>query len=162
MKDRDVTIVVVILLAFAASTFYGENYFNKDQSISAQAFYDNSNSKCAQLLTREKVSVIGDKVERKTTNYDRYDEDCVAVDYMNWRELLKKFPVYWDGGSNTDIVAENNIYYVDVMFVHQGKDFKSTVSVPDLENIIVKVEQMRKDFVKQTAEVIKEAFSEEE
>ena len=55
-----------------------------------------------------------------------------------------------------------DIYYVDVMFVNQGKDFKSTVSVPDLENIIVKVEQMRKDFVKQTAEVIKQAFSEEE
>jgi hypothetical protein len=36
------------------------------------------------------------------------------------------------------------------------------VGVPDLKNIIVKVEQMRKDFVKQTAEVIKQAFSEEE
>ena len=55
-----------------------------------------------------------------------------------------------------------DIYYVDVKFINQGKDFKSTVSVPDLENIIVKVEQMRKDFVKQTAEVIKQAFSEEE
>jgi hypothetical protein len=55
-----------------------------------------------------------------------------------------------------------DIYYVDVMFVNQGKDFKSTVSLPDLENIIVKVEQMRKNFVKQTAEVIKQAFSEEE
>jgi|TARA_Y100000015_G_scaffold30992_1_gene30479 hypothetical protein len=56
-----------------------------------------------------------------------------------------------------------DIYYVDIVFVNQGNfNFKSQVGVPDLKNIIVKVEQMRKDFVKQTAEVIKEAFSEEE
>lgn len=89
------------------------------------------------------------------------------IDHKDW--IVKRLDKQRGGISfmtpNVDgeiYLTWGDIYYVDVMFVNQGKHFKSTVSVPDLENIIVKVEQMRKDFVKQTAEVIKQAFSKEE
>ena len=89
------------------------------------------------------------------------------IDHKNWitKRLDKERGGITFMTPNVDgaiYLTWGDIYYVDVMFVNQGKDFKSTVSVSDLENILIKVEEMRKNFVKQTAEVIKEAFKEEE
>ena len=89
------------------------------------------------------------------------------IDHKNWitKRLDKERGGITFMTPNVDgaiYLTWGDIYYVDVMFVNQGKDFKSTVSVSDLENILIKVEKMRKNFVKQTTEVIKEAFKEEE
>ena len=88
------------------------------------------------------------------------------IDHKNWitKRLDKERGGITFMTPNVDgaiYLTWGDIYYVDVMFVNQGKDFKSTVSVSDLENILIKVEKMRKNFVKQTTEVIKEAFKEE-
>jgi len=89
------------------------------------------------------------------------------IDHKNWitKRLDKERGGITFMTPNVDgaiYLTWGDIYYVDVMFVNQGKDFKSTVSVSDLENILIRVEEMRKNFVKQTTEVIKEAFKEEE
>ncbi len=51
-----------------------------------------------------------------------------------------------------------DIYYVDITFVNQGKEFKEKVQVNDLISILGKIEQMRNDFIKGAAASIMEAF----
>ena len=56
-----------------------------------------------------------------------------------------------------------DIYFVDIKFVNQNnKEFKSAVSITELESIAIKIEEMRKDYVKKMSEMLKTNFREEE
>jgi len=90
------------------------------------------------------------------------------IDHKNWitKRLDKERGGITFMTPNVDgaiYLTWGDVYYADIMFINQkDKTFKSLVSVHDLENILIKVEEMRKNFVKQTTEVIKETFKEEE
>ena len=56
----------------------------------------------------------------------------------------------------------SDIYHVDVDFVHSKKNFNSQVTLGELDQILVLLEEQRQSFVKNMANLIKEAFSKSE
>ena len=56
----------------------------------------------------------------------------------------------------------SDIYHVNVDFVHSKKNFTSQVTLGELDQILVLLEEQRQSFVKNMANMIKEAFSKSE
>ena len=56
----------------------------------------------------------------------------------------------------------SDLYHVDVNFVNTKKNFNSQVTLGELDQILVLLEEQRQSFVKSMANMIKEAFSKSE
>ena len=56
----------------------------------------------------------------------------------------------------------SDLYHVDVDFVHTKKNFNSQVTLGELDQILVLLEEQRQSFVKSMGNMIKEAFSKSE
>ena len=121
MRDRNITIAVVLLLAFAASAVYD------DSAGTGQAFLQ-GNQKCAQpfgAYTMEKVmdGSIPSKVEIKSSNYKRKDGSCTREDIIKYNQLMKVPRVTnWETyNDHKDISIGNELIVVDAvnMFNHK-------------------------------------------
>tara|TARA_B100001559_G_scaffold209847_1_gene175829 strand:- start:266 stop:607 length:342 start_codon:yes stop_codon:yes gene_type:complete len=89
------------------------------------------------------------------------------INYDSWiaRKIDKErggIELYTPNVEGEIYLTWGDIYYVDIKFVNQDKEFKSTVNPNELENIIIEIEKMRKNYVKQMSEMLKSKFSEEE
>lgn len=56
----------------------------------------------------------------------------------------------------------SDLYHVDVNFVHTKKNFNSQVTLGELDQILVLLEEQRQSFVRSMGNMIKEAFSKSE
>ena len=56
----------------------------------------------------------------------------------------------------------SDLYHVNVDMVHTKKNFTSQVSLGELDQILLLLEEQRQSFVKSMANMIKEAFSKSE
>jgi len=90
------------------------------------------------------------------------------INYASWiaRQIHKErggIELYTPNVEGEIYLTWGDIYFVDIKFVNQNnKEFKSAVSITELESIVIKIEEMRKDYVKKMSEMLKTNFREEE
>jgi len=90
------------------------------------------------------------------------------INYASWiaRQIHKErggIELYTPNVEGEIYLTWGDIYFVDIKFVNQNnKEFKSTVNPKELEDIIIKIEEMRKNYVRQMSEMLKTNFREEE
>jgi len=89
------------------------------------------------------------------------------INYDSWiaRQIHKErggIELYTPHVEGEIYLSWGDIYLVDIQFVTQNAEFKSAVSITELEDIVIQIEEMRKDYVTKMSKSLKNNYNEEE